>query len=200
MRRLLFLDPRDRPLEIIAEGARLLRWASADGEHDERGDRIEPILRQELDQRAGGKLLPAHPDRRDRDAKPRRRTGDEPRARAGPDAGIDGLGLGRGPQAGNPALLAEVGGTADEIVMGEIGEARRGLAAARYEGAATKRRLALASFRVTKLESGNSPSLSARSAPSAMRFSYRSDIIRSILSCGWRATNAGMSGTIRRAP
>ena len=62
------------------------------------------------------------------------------------------------------------------------------------------RRLALSSFRTTKLESGRSPIRSARSAPSAIRFSYRSDIMRSILSSGCRAKNAGSSGTIRRTP
>ena len=63
-----------------------------------------------------------------------------------------------------------------------------------------KRRLVLSSFRTTKLESGRSPIRSARSAPSAIRFSYRSDIMRSILSSGCRAKNTGSSGTIRRTP
>lgn len=69
-----------RSLEVIAEDARLLRGAATGGEDDERVDRIEPILGQKLDQRAGSELLPAHQERRNRDAETSCRTGDEPRA------------------------------------------------------------------------------------------------------------------------
>ncbi len=79
-RRFLVLGASDRSFEIIAEDARLLRGAAAGGEDDERGDGIEPILGQKLDQRAGSEFVPAHPERRNRDAETGCRTGDEPRA------------------------------------------------------------------------------------------------------------------------
>ena len=44
----------DRALEIVAEDARFLRGAAAGREYNEGGDGIEPVRRQQLDQRAAG--------------------------------------------------------------------------------------------------------------------------------------------------